>query len=111
MWQIRIHTQFRSPRDICGGNGGSTYGTPGQVEVTRRRPGSRYEVDAGWATGTSLTAYSKGRPSAGTLPYPIDVLYAGKRLSLRVTDTKDETNSYDSFNGVTTIVFQPRGRR
>ncbi len=81
------------------------------VDVTRRKGDTSYRISGGWNTFTSLTAHSRWRPSVGRLPFPFDVLYAGKPLTIRVSDTKDESLLVQEFNGSITIVFTPRGSR
>lgn len=83
----------------------------GYVDVSPRRVGSSYRLYSQWMGGTHLTAMSKWRPSLARLPYPFDTLYAGKPLTIRATDTKDETRLFDSWAGSVTIVFTPTRRR
>ena len=99
------------PPNVCGGNGFNETANGGNVDITRRSPGSSYRVSAHWTRPTFLVTSTKWRPTLARLPYPFNVLYAGKPLTIRVTDTKDESKLFDSFSGSVTIVFTPRARR
>ena len=81
------------------------------VELRGRRIGSWHRVVGAWMSSTYLEAHTPSRPTAANLPYPINLLYDGKPLVLRTIDNTDESRKYDSFNGVTTIWFEPHKQR
>jgi len=96
--------------DACGGQYAPEVQDRG-IDVTRSRKGSRHRIVHSTWLYTSVSTYTRTRPSAATLPYPFDLLYAGKPVAIRVTDTKDESRLSESSVGTLTIVFQPRRSR
>ena len=99
------------PPDPCGGSSPEATADGGAVDITRRIKGSTYRVQGHWLGQTFLTTTSKWRPSLTRLPFPFSVLHAGKPLTIRVSDTADESKLFDSFSGSVTIAFTPRGGR
>jgi hypothetical protein len=88
---------------------GPTFDGPGGVDVTRRRPGSSHRVTSSSTNGTSVQTYSSARPTTpAKLAYPLNVIYAGKPVTIRVVDAHDETKLNESLNGVVTITMTPR---
>jgi hypothetical protein len=81
------------------------------IDITRRRRDSSYRVNSSFWLYTFLSTSTKWRPTLARLPYPFNMLYAGKPVTIRVTDTKDESRSVNSFSGSVTIVFTPRSGR
>jgi hypothetical protein len=97
------------PAAKCVDYGPTQTGTA--IDITRRKPGSSLHVTSRWGSSTNVDVAQSARPTPTKLAFPMDAIYAGKPVTIRVVDTKDETNLFKSFNGVVTIVLTPRGRR